>query len=83
MIARADTRQEPQAEDEEGPLLQQQHKLILPEVHQETTAFFTERIQGGFVTVVPLQSAIGLLRGSDLGLGQDRTNLSYPWLLCF
>lgn len=38
MTARADTWQEPLAEDEEGPLLQQQHNLILPEVHQETTA---------------------------------------------
>lgn len=69
MTARADTRQEPLAEDEEGPLLQQQHNLILPEVHQETTGFFTKQIQGGFVTMVPLWLGIGFMRGSDLGLG--------------
>lgn len=78
MIARADTWQEPLAEDEEGPLLQQQHNLILPEVHQETTAFFIEQIQGGFVTVDPLWPGIELFRSSDVGLGWDQTNLSYP-----
>lgn len=53
------------------PLLRQQHNLMLPEVQEETTALFTEQIEGGFVTVVPLQSTVGLLRGSGLRLGWD------------